>query len=35
MNLELKGGVWLEMLPMINDPACGTDEDKEMDEGRE
>lgn len=35
MNLELKGGDWLEMLPMINDPACGTDKDKEMDEGRE
>lgn len=35
LNLELKGDVWLEISPMTNDPAWGTDEDKEMDEERE
>ena len=30
LNLELKRDVWLDMSPMANDPAWGTDEDDEV-----
>lgn len=30
LNLELKRDVWLDMSPMTNDPAWGTDEDDEV-----